>query len=178
MPLPVSVIPYDFTAFGGGVAGIAEPPRRMRRHALTACGPIVASRSSAAGTSEMSVDPSRLAKTTVSTSKAGSTVRPVPVSSARVTTDSPPTWANGRQARALMEKHQIDIVITDLVMPEEEGIETIIAIKKAHPTVKIVAMSGAFGCEMLAGAQLLGAQATLAKPLSVETVLACLGNLV
>jgi hypothetical protein len=55
-------------------------------------------RASAVGTSDVRVHPSAAARVTASASKASCDVRGVPVSSARVTTDRPPTWASGRQA--------------------------------------------------------------------------------
>jgi DNA-binding NarL/FixJ family response regulator len=73
-----------------------------------------------------------------------------------------------RQARA----EPVDLVITDLVMPEQEGIETIRALRKEAPGVRIVAMSGAFGGQYLKTAQLLGADAVLAKPVGSELLLA------
>lgn len=60
-----------------------------------------------------------------------------------------------------------DLVVTDIIMPEREGIETILAMKAARPEVPILAVSG--GGQTPAGeflnlAQALGADAVLAKP--------------
>jgi CheY-like chemotaxis protein len=79
--------------------------------------------------------------------------------------------ADGAQALAAVKKGGVDLVITDLVMPEKEGIETIVEIRKNHPRVKIAAVSGAFGGRYLETASLLGADAALAKPVSEETLL-------
>ena len=79
--------------------------------------------------------------------------------------------ADGAQALAAVKKGGVDLVITDLVMPEKEGIETIVAIRKNHPQVKIAAVSGAFGGKYLEIASQLGADAALAKPVSEETLL-------
>jgi DNA-binding response OmpR family regulator len=81
------------------------------------------------------------------------------------------TAGDGREAREEAGKYPIDLVITDLFMPEEEGIEMIRAMRKEHPQLKIIAMSGGFGLEMLKVAEMLGAQAVLTKPLAAETVL-------
>jgi DNA-binding response OmpR family regulator len=79
--------------------------------------------------------------------------------------------ADGREGLALMEGERFDIVITDLVMPECEGIETIAALRKGFPEVKIVAMSGAaFGESYLEMARGLGADGVLAKPFTVGRV--------
>jgi DNA-binding response OmpR family regulator len=58
-------------------------------------------------------------------------------------------------------------VITDLFMPDKDGIETIVELRKLSPTVKIVAMSGwtsAQGSDYLRVAREIGATATLQKP--------------
>ncbi len=68
-------------------------------------------------------------------------------------------------------------MLTDLVMPAEEGIELIRDLRKHHPRLKIVAMSGAFGAEVLDAAQRLGADAALAKPISAETLRSCVERL-
>ena len=74
--------------------------------------------------------------------------------------------ADGAQALAAMSEGGVDLVITDLVMPEKEGIETIVEIRKSYPQVKIAAVSGAFGGKYLEAASLLGADAALAKPVA------------
>jgi PAS domain S-box-containing protein len=71
----------------------------------------------------------------------------------------------------------LDLVITDLVMPNLEGIETIQAIRKANPRLRIVAMSGAFGGHFLKSAKALGADATLMKPIHVGALYETLGEL-
>ena len=66
-----------------------------------------------------------------------------------------------------MARHcRIDLVVTDLVMPGKEGIETIQALRLEQPEMKIVAVSGAFGGAFLQVAKGLGADATLKKPVS------------
>ena len=78
---------------------------------------------------------------------------------------------DGLEARKALESGSFDLMITDLVMPESEGIETIQAIRKSHADVKIIAVSGAFGGGYLAVAAMLGADATLTKPVSPEQLL-------
>lgn len=80
--------------------------------------------------------------------------------------------ADGGKALELVRGEHIDVVMTDLVMPEREGFETIQAIRRERPSLKVIAMSGAFGGEFLHIAKLLGAHCTLQKPLKVEKVLA------
>jgi len=84
---------------------------------------------------------------------------------------------DGRKARLQIEEHRIDLVITDLAMPGEEGMELIRALRKEQPEVKIVAMSGAFGTDVLRAARALGAHISLVKPVSKETILQTIGQL-
>lgn len=79
--------------------------------------------------------------------------------------------SNGREALAMLASEGFDVIITDLVMPEQEGIETIKAIRLDYPAAKVIAMSGAFGGDYLRIAGYMGAHATIAKPLRIKTVL-------
>jgi YesN/AraC family two-component response regulator len=67
-----------------------------------------------------------------------------------------------------------DLIITDLIMPNKDGIGMIIELKKDFPTLKIIAMSGG-GLNRpdgyLRGAQKLGAACTLSKPLNRNDLL-------
>ena len=74
--------------------------------------------------------------------------------------------ANGREAFRILGLEKVDLVLTDLVMPDREGIEMIQEIRRRFPTVKTVAMSGAVFGPYLRAAELLGANATLSKPLN------------
>jgi DNA-binding NtrC family response regulator len=76
--------------------------------------------------------------------------------------------SDGRKARA--QAADLDLVITDLAMPGEEGIETIRALRREHPRMKIIAMSGIFP-DLLPDAAIFGACATFTKPASAEMVL-------
>lgn len=64
-----------------------------------------------------------------------------------------------------------DMVITDLVMPETEGIGVIRQLRQTHPSVGIIAMSGARGGSYLPVARAMGADATIAKPFDPATLL-------
>lgn len=74
---------------------------------------------------------------------------------------------DGKEAMRVVEEHSVDIVITDLAMPEQEGIETVRALRRSHPGVKIIAMSGAFG-DQLRTVKILGADATIRKPIDCD----------
>ncbi|MGB9605557.1 MAG: response regulator [Bryobacteraceae bacterium] len=79
--------------------------------------------------------------------------------------------ANGRIAMSLCRANPPDLMILDIFMPEQEGIETIQAMRREFPAVKILAISGQNAGIYLRMARLLGAHATLEKPLRMETVL-------
>ncbi|WGM30706.1 response regulator [Brevundimonas sp. NIBR11] len=67
-----------------------------------------------------------------------------------------------------------DLVVTDIIMPEREGIETILAMKAARPEVPILAVSGGGQTpagEFLSLAKRLGADAVLAKPFRARQLL-------
>ena len=80
--------------------------------------------------------------------------------------------ADGKQVLQGARAGQVDLVIIDLVMPEQEGLETIQALGREAPGVGIIAVSGAFGGQFLKAAQLLGGDAVLSKPVSAELLLA------
>lgn len=77
------------------------------------------------------------------------------------------TAHDGRHAMKLLNSKRFDLVITDLFMPERDGMETILEMRQTQPTPKIIAMSGLFQGTMLKVAGLLGADATLLKPFEV-----------
>jgi len=84
------------------------------------------------------------------------------------------TAVNGREGQRLLEKQPFDLVITDLIMPEREGMETISYIKKQFPKIKIIAISGGgrIGPETYLPAALeLGANLAFAKPFSMDELL-------
>jgi DNA-binding NtrC family response regulator len=78
---------------------------------------------------------------------------------------------NGRHAMVEFRRQPADLLITDIFMPEQEGMETIRALRQEHPGLKIIAISGAAGDPYLKMASMLGAWATLHKPLRLATVL-------
>jgi two-component system chemotaxis response regulator CheY len=84
------------------------------------------------------------------------------------------TARNGREALGYLNGHPVDVVLTDLFMPEMDGIETIATLRKAHPNVHVVAMSGRPGVDYLAVARELGVTKTLRKPFDIEELLAAL----
>lgn len=81
---------------------------------------------------------------------------------------------NGNQAVSLYLSNQTDLVITDLIMPDKEGLETIREIRHANPTARIIAMSGGGpngSLNYLRVASVFGAQMVLDKPFSHYEIL-------
>jgi len=73
-----------------------------------------------------------------------------------------------------------DILITDIIMPDKDGIEIIIEAKKTHPDIILIAISGGGRIDSesyLNTAKYLGASATLKKPFSHAQLLDLLKNL-
>lgn len=83
---------------------------------------------------------------------------------------------NGAEGLDMMKRQSFDLLITDLLMPEKDGIETILEIRRVNETLPILAISGGgkYGArgELLRMAQRLGATATLQKPFSREQLVA------
>jgi YesN/AraC family two-component response regulator len=78
---------------------------------------------------------------------------------------------NGREAMKLCGEQVPDLMMTDIIMPEQEGIETIGAVRKKYPAVRVIAMSGGgrvSAIDYLQTALTMGADAILAKPFSSD----------
>jgi CheY-like chemotaxis protein len=75
--------------------------------------------------------------------------------------------ADGNQALALFRRERPDLVISDIIMPDRDGIETIAAMKAENPATKVLAISGGGrvrAMDLLALAPRAGADDTLDKP--------------
>ena len=86
------------------------------------------------------------------------------------------TAEDGRQAIALIKQQPCYALVTDLEMPEQEGIETIREIRKSHPNLHIVVISGASLIDVQA-AVMLGATVAVLKPFSREQLVAAVRGL-
>jgi DNA-binding response OmpR family regulator len=91
---------------------------------------------------------------------------------------------DGDSGLKILASKQFDLVVTDIVMPEKEGIETIIAIRKKNKTIPIIAISGGEKLgpdQYLRMAQHFGADYTFQKPFDRDPFLAavreCLSGL-
>jgi len=88
--------------------------------------------------------------------------------------------SNGMVGIEIYQTNQIDLVITDIFMPEKEGVQTVTELNEIDPKVKIIALSGGgtqtnFNCleDMID----LGAQKTFEKPFITEDLLAAIKEL-
>jgi CheY-like chemotaxis protein len=87
--------------------------------------------------------------------------------------------SDGNEGLKFCRQQRVDLVITDLVMPEKEGIETIMELRCDFPHVPIIAMSGGGRIapeNYLHMAQMLGAQRTLRKPFTPKEMLEAIGE--
>lgn len=83
--------------------------------------------------------------------------------------------ADGEAGLAAVEQQDPAVVITDLIMPKKEGIETIRQLRCLRPSTKIIAISGSEDLKgnnnYLDAAERLGADAILAKPFQPAALL-------
>ena len=88
--------------------------------------------------------------------------------------------SDGNEAINLTENNNFDLVLTDIIMPEKEGISMILSLKEQNPELNIIAMSGggyagpAFYLETAEG---FGADKTLVKPITRENLLKAVNEL-
>lgn len=81
---------------------------------------------------------------------------------------------NGAEGLRSYRESPVDLVITDIIMPEKEGVETILDLKRDYPDVKIIAISGGgriTATDFLNMAAKFGANRTLAKPFRRDVLL-------
>jgi len=87
------------------------------------------------------------------------------------------TVGSGKEAINLCQEQPVDLVITDLGLPDMDGLEVIRSLRGSHPDLPIVAMSGTVGGTSLARASQLGAIAALQKPFDYGELLAVVGKI-
>ncbi len=84
------------------------------------------------------------------------------------------TACDGNEAIRLVEENRPQLIITDIIMPESDGIEVITTVKEKNPEIKILAISGGgriSAKDHLHIAKQLGASGVLAKPFSTEDLI-------
>jgi CheY-like chemotaxis protein len=83
--------------------------------------------------------------------------------------------STGEEAVKVLRTVHVDLVITDILMPDGDGLEVITELKHAQPSVRIIAMSGGGNhlraTECLKFARGLGAHGTLMKPFNREQLI-------
>jgi DNA-binding response OmpR family regulator len=86
---------------------------------------------------------------------------------------------DGKQATSLFRAQPADLVITDLIMPDGEGLESIAALHREWPEVPIIAISGVspYSPLYLDLASKLGARRTLYKPFQIAELLGAIDDL-
>lgn len=90
------------------------------------------------------------------------------------------TASDGKRAMTVFRDERPDVVITDIIMPEQEGIQTILMIRGERPEVKIIAISGGartHNLDYLGMAQAFGADDVIPKPFEAEELLGRLAGL-
>ena len=87
---------------------------------------------------------------------------------------------NGKEAIALYKKSPADLIITNILMPEKEGLETIQELRRENPDIKIIAISGGgqIGpADYLEIARRFGAMRTFSKPFDRKELLKAVDEL-
>lgn len=83
--------------------------------------------------------------------------------------------ANGQVAMKLWREQPVDLIVTDILMPEKDGLEVIRELRRECPTVKVIALSGGsrkVHFDALDVAKRFGALVTLEKPFELKELLA------
>ena len=84
------------------------------------------------------------------------------------------TASDGNEALKIVDESKPQLIITDIIMPESDGIEVICSLKETNPDIKILAISGGgriSAQDHLKIAKQLGASSILAKPFSTEELI-------
>ena len=82
--------------------------------------------------------------------------------------------SEGRRGLKQLERQPVDVILLDMFMPDKDGLETIMALRRTHPGMKIIAMSGGGfkgRVDVLDVAKKLGVRRTLAKPFTREELI-------
>lgn len=88
--------------------------------------------------------------------------------------------ANGIEGVELFRRNICDLVITDMVMPKKDGLQTILELRDEYPDLPIIAISGGGTISKeryLAVAGYLDRVITIAKPFTIETILKAVATL-
>ena len=89
--------------------------------------------------------------------------------------------SDGLEGLECIQKNKPDLVITDIIMPEKEGVETILEIKNKYPDLKYIAMSGGGRSKSegyLIVAKSLGAVETFSKPFRLAELIRVINEVI
>lgn len=81
--------------------------------------------------------------------------------------------ANGEEGVALFQEHSCDLVVTDMVMPVKDGLQTILELRNYNPDLPVIAISGGGTISKeryLAVAGYLDNVITVAKPFTIDAI--------
>lgn len=87
---------------------------------------------------------------------------------------------NGKIGLKLHRQNPFDLIISDIFMPEKEGLETIREFRRDFPKLKIIAMTGGYSSgpdELLSVARMLGADRTFPKPFKLKEIVEAIKEL-
>jgi len=88
---------------------------------------------------------------------------------------------SGAEACNVCKEMSVDLIITDMVMPEKNGIDLIMEVKKKHPDISVIAISGGGGItgryDYLEIAKLLGVKNILKKPFAMTELRLAVDNI-
>ena len=90
------------------------------------------------------------------------------------------TVTNAEEALKIVDSYKVAVVITDIIMPEKDGIETILDLRRTNPGLKVIAISGGGRStpdNYLQSAKLLGADRAIRKPFTNEEILTAVDEL-
>lgn len=84
------------------------------------------------------------------------------------------TAEDGQQAQRILDKQRVDLVVTDLIMPERDGLELLIMVRDTYPKIPVIVITAPSNNVYLPAARRLGAAYCFEKPLVLSTFLAAI----
>ena len=84
--------------------------------------------------------------------------------------------SNGEEGVRLYSQNPTDLIITDILMPEKDGVEALLELRTDFPDIKVIVISGE-GKELLATASEFGALRVFEKPFRVQEILSAVKEL-
>ena len=86
---------------------------------------------------------------------------------------------NGRECLIALKDQPIDLLVTDIIMPEQEGMETIRILRREGNSLKIIAMTGGLpggATDLVKMAKMMGVDKALGKPFMPADILAAVNE--